>query len=165
MLSPDFGDQTSLRPFPPPGASIIAVNIMWLISLVFNIVSALFATLALQWTRRYAQLPQIPRAPRDRVHGRPFSFLGTLTYDIDHAVATTITLLHLSVFLFLVGLAIFLFMVHKLVATAVSIVIGLFGVVYLMLTILACIDRSCPYHTPLSDVWWSRRERLPVGHT
>lgn len=87
-------------------------------------------------------------------------FLGTLTYDMNRAVATTIMLLHLSVFLFLVGLVIFFFTIHKIVAIVVSISVGLFEVVYLMLTLIACIDHSCPYHTPLSDVWWSQR-----GHT
>jgi Family of unknown function (DUF6535) len=163
MLSPNFGDQNSLQPPPAPAASIVTVNIMWLISLVLNIISALFATLTLQSTRRYTQLTQVPRATRDRVHGRSILFLGTLTYDMDHAVTTTVMLLHFSVFLFLVGLVTFFFTINKIVATVVSIAVGVFGVVYFTLSILACIDRSCPYRTPLSDVWWSQRERL--GHT
>ena len=159
MLSPNFGNQNSLQ-LSPPAASIITVNIMWLISLVLNIVSALFATLALQWTRRYTQ---VPRAPRGRLHSHSILLFGILTYDMDYTVSTTIMLLHLSVFLFLVGLVIFFFTINKIVATVVSIAVGLFGVVYFTLSILACIDHSCPYRTPLSDVWWSRRER--GGHT
>ena len=162
MLSPDFGNKISLQPSTRPAASIIAVNIVWLISLVLNIISALFATLTLQWTRRYTQLTQLPRTSRDRVHNRSVWFPGTLPYDMDRAVATTIIFLHLSVFLFLIGLVIFFFMINKVVATVVSIVVGLFGVVYFTLSILACIDRSCPYRTPLSDVWWSRQEK--PGH-
>ena len=81
---------------------------------------------------------------------------------MDHAVATTVMLLHFSVFLFLVGLVIFFFTINKVVATVVLIAVGLFGVVYFTLSTLACIDRSCPYRTPLSDVWWSRQER--PGH-
>ena len=160
MLSPGFGDQSSTQPPLTPAAAIIIVNIMWLISLVLNIISALFATLTPQWTRRCTQVLQVPRAPRDRVHSRSFLFLSTLTYDMDRAVSMTIMLLHLSVFLFLVGLVIFFFTINKIVATVVSIVVGLFGVVYFTLSIVACIDRSCPYRTPLSHVWWSQRERL-----
>ena len=160
MLSPDFGNEISLQILTRPAASIIAVNIMWLISLVLNIISALFATLTLQWTRRYTQLTQLPRTSRDRVHNRLVWFPGTLTYYMDRAVAMTIIFLHLSVFLFLIGLVIFFFMTNKIVATAVSIVVGLFGVVYFTLSILACIDRFCPYRTPLSHMWWSQRERL-----
>ncbi|KAF8493437.1 hypothetical protein F5888DRAFT_1618006 [Russula emetica] len=158
MLPQDVGDQISPQPSHPP-VSIITVNIMWLISLVLNIVSTLFATLTLQWSRRFAQVPCVPRAPRDRVLSHSFLFVGTLTYDLDRAVAMTVLLLHLSVFLFLIGLVIFFFTIHKIVATVVSVSVGLFGVVYLTLTVLACIDRSCPYRTPLSDVWRSHRGR------
>ena len=163
MLSPDFEDQDTLalQPSSPP-ASIITVNIMWLISLMLNIISALFATLTLQWTRRYTQALRAPRDHVHKLHSRSILFLGTLTYDMDHAVATTVMLLHFSVFLFLVGLVIFFFTINKVVATVVLIAVGLFGVVYLTLSTLACIDRSCPYRTPLSDVWWSRQER--PGH-
>ena len=157
MLSPNSVDQSSSQPSLTPAVAIIIVNIMWLISLVLNIITALFATLTLQWARRYTQAP---RAPRDHVHNSPFLFLNTLTYDMDRAFLMTIILLHLSVFLFLVGLVIFFFTINKIVATVVLIAVGLFGVVYFTLSILACIDRSCPYRTPLSDVWWSRRERL-----
>lgn len=157
MLSQDGGDQISLQPSPP--VSIIMVNITWLINLLLNIVSALFATLTLQWSRRFAQVPSVPRAPRDRVLSRSFPFVGTLTYDLDRAVAMTVMLLHLSVFLFLVGLVIFFFTINKIVATVVSAAVRLFGVVYFTLTFLACIDRSCPYRTPLSDVWWSHQGR------
>ena len=153
MLSPDFGEQSSPQPSLTPTAAIVIVNILWLISLVLNIISALFATLTPQWTRRYTQVPQVPR---NRVHSRSFLFLRTLTYDMDRAVLMTMIFLHLSVFLFLVGLVIFFFTINKIVATVVSIAVGLFGVVYFTLSILACIDRSCPYRTPLSDVWWSR---------
>jgi len=160
MLSQDVGGQISLQPSHPP-VSIITVNIMWLISLVLNIVSALFATLTLQWSRRFDQVPRVPRTPRDRVLNRSSLFVGTLTYDLDRAVAITVMLLHFSVYLFLESLVIFFFTIHKIVATVVSlaVAVGLFGVVYLTLTVLACIDRSCPYRTPLSDVWWSHRGR------
>ena len=163
MLSPNFGNKITLQPSTPPATSIIVVNIMWLISLVLNIISALFATLTLQWTRRCTQTRQVSRAPRNCVLSRSFLFLGTLTYDLDRAVAMTIMLLHLSVFLFLVGLVTFFFTINKIVAAVISIVVGLFGAVYFMLSVLSCIDRSCPYRTPLSDAWWSQRERVG-GH-
>jgi hypothetical protein len=69
-----------------------------------------------------------------------------------------VTLLHLSLFLFLTGLVIFFFAVYKTVAIAVSIAVGLFVVLYLTLTILACVDHNFPYSTPLSGVRWSRRD-------
>ena len=71
---------------------------------------------------------------------------------MHRAVSMTVTILHLSVFLFLVGLVIFFFTINKIVAIFVLAVVGLFGVAYLTLTIYACIDRNFPYRTPLSGV-------------
>jgi hypothetical protein len=74
-----------------------------------------------------------------------------------------VVFLHLSLFLFLVGLVVFFFTINKLVAIVLSVVVGLFGMIYLIMTILACVDRDCLYHTPMSGAWWSQREQL--GYT
>ena len=152
MLPPgDLGDG-------PPAASIVWVNIMWLMSFVLSITSTLFATLALQWVRRFTQLHRILNTSRDRTHIRLFSCCGTLRYDIHRAVSMIVMSLHVSLFLFLVGLVVFFFTINKLVAIVLSMVVGLFGMIYLIITILACVDRDCPYHTPMSGAWWSQRE-------
>jgi len=115
-----------------PTALIVWVNIMWLMSLVLGIASAMFATLKPRWALKLIGLPQ---------------------------VAMTVGLLHLSVFLFLGGLVLFFFMIYKTVAIVISVMVSLFLIVYLTLTVLACLRRNCAYHTPLlSDVWWSYGE-------
>jgi hypothetical protein len=91
---------------------------MWLISLALNITSTLFAisTLMLQ-----SQLLQVPKTPRDHMQSRSYLFLGTL-----------------SIFFFLAGLVIFFFTIHKIVGIVVLIVliaVGLFEVVYLVLSL------------------------------
>jgi len=53
-------------------------------------------------------------------------FLGTLKYDMSLAVETVPTVLHFSVFLFFAGLVIFFFTIHKAVAIAVSVSVGVF---------------------------------------
>ena len=111
-----------LRPSPPPAATII-VNRMRLISVVLNIMSALVVTLMLRWTRTHPAVSSSEGA-KDHVPSRSFLVLGTLTYDMDHAVATTIVFLHLSMLLFLVSLVIFFFTIHKIAAIVVSIAVG-----------------------------------------
>jgi hypothetical protein len=59
---------------------------------------------------------------------------------------------HLSVFLFLAGLMIPIFMINKKVAILVSLTIGLVVVVYVIQTMLAFIDRNVIYRTPSSGV-------------
>jgi hypothetical protein len=65
-----------------------------------------------------------------------------------------LTLLHLSVFLFLVGLVVFFFTIHRTTAIVVSIAAGLLGVAYLILTILPRIHPNSPYRTPMSGITW-----------
>ena len=62
--------------------------------------------------------PQL-RTPRDHILSRSFLFVGTLIYDLDRAIPMSVMLLYLSVVLFLVGLVIFFFTIHKMVATVV----------------------------------------------
>jgi hypothetical protein len=70
------------------------------------------------------------------------------------AVETAPTLLHLSVFLFNIGLVIFFFTIYKTMAIIVLVSVALFGVAYFMVTILPCLDRICPYSTPMSIISW-----------
>ncbi|KAH9962313.1 hypothetical protein BGW80DRAFT_1180893, partial [Lactifluus volemus] len=129
---------------------MIWVNIMWLLSLVLSLTSALFATLTQQWACRYIQLPELLSSQREQARVRSYLFRGMQKYNMRmlHAVETTPTLLHLSVFLFFVGLVIFFFSINKTVAIVVSVSVGLFALAYFALTILPCIAHDCPYRTP-----------------
>jgi hypothetical protein len=93
---------------PPPSLSIVVVNVLWLLSLVLCIVSALLATLG-QQRAQYIRRPQV--------------------------AMSILLLIHLSVFLFLVGFVIFFFTIYKTVAIVVSITVGLFVMMYLTLTV------------------------------
>ena len=108
----------------------------------------------LQWARIYLNLPQTPSVPKERARVRSFLFFGMKKYRMHLAVETAPTLLHLSVFLFFIGLVVFFFTIYKTVAIVISIAVGLFGLAYLFLTIIPCLDHSCPYRTPMSSPWW-----------
>jgi len=108
----------------------------------------------LQWVRIYFDLPQIPNVPKERARVRSFLFFGVEKYRMHLAVKTAPTLLHLSVFLFFIGLVVFFFTIFKTVAVVISIAVGFFGLAYFALTILPCLDHSCPYRTPMSSLWW-----------
>jgi hypothetical protein len=75
-------------------------------------------------------------------------------YLMHVIVETAPTLLHLSVFLIYIGLVIFFFVTQKTVAIFTLLFVTLFGLAYFILTILPCLDHSCPYRTPMSSVWW-----------
>jgi hypothetical protein len=73
---------------------------------------------------------------------------------VPWAVEALPTLLHLSLFLFFGGLAIFLFNVDEEVFTCVVWWIGLFSTVYGLITLLPLIWHDSPYNTPLSKPVW-----------
>ena len=127
---------------------------MWMMSLVLSITSALFATWLPQFARNYVEIPQIPTEPKDRARVRSFLFLGALKYKMRIAVEAAPSLLHLSVFLFFVGLAILFFTIHTTVAIVTTASVALFAMVYVALTILPLIDHRCPYRTAISNICW-----------
>ena len=108
----------------------------------------------LQWARIFIDLPQTPSISKERARVRSVLFFGMEKYRMHLAVETAPTLLHLSVFLFFIGLVVFFFTIFKAVAIVVLISVGVFGLAYCALTILPCLDHSCPYRTPMSSLWW-----------
>ena len=172
QLSPNSGNQTVIplangtytiiagQP-SPPSAAIVWVNAMWLISLVLSLTSALIATLLQQWARRYVEIPHRPSDPKDRARVRSFLFLGTEIYQMRFAVQMAPTLLHLSVYLFFAGLVIVFRTINKSVAIAVEVSVGIFGLAYITLSILPCLDVRCPYRTPMSYLLWYPTHAIP----
>ena len=141
-------------PFSRPRYSVW-VNSLWFLSLVMSLSCALWATSLHQWARRYIRLTQSARcSPDRRARMRAFFANGVDKMHIPWAVEGLPALLHLSLFLFLGGLAIFLFNVDHEVFICVVLWIGLFSVVYILITILPLIRHDSPYYTPLSIPVW-----------
>ena len=133
---------------------MVWANILWLISLVLSLTCALIATLLQQWARRYIETPKSSNVLRHRARVRSLLLVGTKLYKIPLIVDMLPTLLHLSVYLFLAGLVITFHTIHKKVAIAVDVAVGVSGVAYLVLSILPCLDVRCPYRTPISQALW-----------
>ena len=85
---------------------------------------------------------------------RAFFANGMEKMHIPWAVEGLPTLLHLSLFLFFIGLAIFLFNIDEEVFISVVWWIGLFSIVYGMITLLPIIRHDSPYNSPLSTPAW-----------
>ena len=127
---------------------------MWILSLIVSIACALLATLMQQWARRYVEPPQLRTTPRERSHVRSFLFVGLERFGMSAAVELIPTLLHLSVFLFFVGLVIFFFTIFTTVAIIISVSVGIFSIAYIALTLFPCVHLNCPYRTPFSNLSW-----------
>ena len=141
------------RPFKPT-ASTVRVNVLWFCSLVLSLTCALSATLMQQWARRYQELAQSHGAPHRRGRIRAYIFDGIRKFGMTRAVATMPLLLHISVFLFFVGLVEFLFPTNTTVSYSTLALVVAFVLAYAMITIFPNLYLNCPYATPLSGVTW-----------
>jgi hypothetical protein len=142
---PPFSD-ASFR----PTSSAIRVNILWFLSLTLSLMCALAATLMQQWARRYLQLAQSQTALHKRARTRAYLFEGVQMFCLSQAVEAVPALLHVSVFLFFVGLIDFLFSINDVVAHTMFGVVLFFAAIYLLLTFLPNVRPNCPYRTPFS---------------
>ncbi|KAI0298892.1 hypothetical protein BC826DRAFT_87947 [Russula brevipes] len=137
-----------------PTTSAVRVNVLWFLSLVLSLTSALSATLVQQWARRYLELTQRRGAPHKRARIRAYLFDGVQGTSMYQAVEAMPLLLHISVFLFLAGLVEFLFPINKTVAVSILGYTAAFISVYMILTVLPNLVLNCPYRTPLSGFAW-----------
>ncbi|KZV67939.1 hypothetical protein PENSPDRAFT_552089, partial [Peniophora sp. CONT] len=178
-LSPDSGDQTvellaqilaattnattrsessvmHTEPFRASNA-MIAANALWFCSLSVALVCALLATLVQQWSRDYIRdikrQHALGASARSRAFNHIYIRMGVNRYGMDRVVDWLVALVHTSVALFAIGLLLFLYQVDDMVAICTSCVLGLFGTVYAVASLLPIYDRSCPYKTPLSYVY------------
>jgi len=137
-----------------PTTTAVRVNILWFLSLVLSLTSALSATLVQQWARRYQEFVQRRGAPHKRARIRAYVFDGVKGTNMYRAVEAMPLLLHISVFLFLAGLIDFLFPINETVSFYILGYIVAFIIVYAVLTILPNLILNCPYRTPLTGFAW-----------
>jgi len=136
--------------FTPPTWSVW-VNGLWFMSLVISLTCAVLATLLQQWARRYLRLAYPGYSPHRRARIRAFYANGVEKFHLQKLVEVLPALLHTSLFLFLAGLAVFLFNVNLSIFKAVIVWVGLCVVLYSYLTILPILRKNSPYSAPLSE--------------
>ncbi|KZV67152.1 hypothetical protein PENSPDRAFT_584381, partial [Peniophora sp. CONT] len=175
LLSPDSGEQSvallsqllaatanasSHNPVvvisPAPfrtAPSAIATNALWFSSLLISLFCALLSTLVQQWARDYVRGVNERRGIlrkdlRTLVCNHIFKRMGVDRYGMDEFVSWIVALVHLSIFLFTVGLTIFLFNIDTIVAAVVLGILAFFALIYIAASILPLMDGGCPYQTP-----------------
>ncbi|VDC02420.1 unnamed protein product [Peniophora sp. CBMAI 1063] len=177
-LSPDSGDQTValltqllavaanasnhapidaahaiavVEPFKAPPTAVV-VNVLWFSSLLIALMCALLSTLIQEWSRDYVRdinrRRTLGESTRNRAFNHIYIRLGVDRYGMDRVVYWIIVLVHLAVFLFIGGLAVFLFPINDVVAGTTTGVLGSFLLLYLAASVSPLIDPSSPYRTP-----------------
>ena len=134
--------------------SDIRVNIYWFMSLVFSLSAALMATLVQQWVREYVHIFERYSHPLKCARIRQFLQDGAHTWKMDVVVNVVPALIHVSLFLFFLGLADSLFTINIATAVTTTTTIVICALCYLFSVIAPILDAKSPYQSPLSSLFW-----------
>ncbi|KAI0049017.1 hypothetical protein FA95DRAFT_1557285 [Auriscalpium vulgare] len=143
----------SLPPFSPT-LSDVRVNVFWFMSLVFSLTAALAATIVQSWVRDYMHVFQRYNHSLKRARIRQFLYEGAEGWYMNVIVDGIPALIHISLFLFFVGLSDFLFDINYTTAVTTTAMISACGSLYLWSIIAPIVDAQSPYQSPLSGVFW-----------
>ncbi len=149
-MQPFLNSTTSAFRETPFRASSTArwINILWFLSLVFSLGSALFGILTKQWIREYLQWAQVAASPRDNVLVRQLRLEAWNDWKVPTGISAIPALLELAVVLFLVGLVVLLWTVDVIVAMVITIATVVLLMIVFAVTILPAIFHRCPYKSP-----------------
>ncbi|CCA71747.1 hypothetical protein PIIN_05682 [Serendipita indica DSM 11827] len=132
-----------------PEAWAVRVNYCFLTSISCSLVAALGAVLALQWVGSY-DFGLIRSSAKMRATQRQLRYNGIKKWKLAQLISILPLLIYISLFLFFIGLADWLWHIHRSVASVVvaGVVIG--GLFYLVTHIISIFDISAPFRTPIS---------------
>jgi hypothetical protein len=143
------GDQPFHRTIP-----VVAVNVLWFGSMVICIGCAIIATLIQQWSRRYLSLTQGSYPASDRKLVREYLYTGQRKFRMHWVRQVLGMLLHSSVFLYCLGIIVFIFHIDWELAPLAAGYLCICISLYIIVTILPFFFLDCPYSTPFTPLTW-----------
>jgi hypothetical protein len=148
-LAPPSTSSSSINDFQPSSRNIV-INILWASSLVLTLILSLLIMLLKQWMRNYSSnlSPDIDR--RERL--RHFRFRGFRKWRVESIMTYSPFLLHLSLFLFVIGLVLATSSLHVGIFSVSLILAGISALLYFVAGCLPAFYADCPYGTPLSRI-------------
>ncbi|KAK1221433.1 hypothetical protein PQX77_015761, partial [Marasmius sp. AFHP31] len=120
-------------------SSVIAINVLWFLSLIIALVDALFALLCKQWLREHDR-PTHTATPEEALALRELRNKSLDQWHVSTFMAVLPILLEIALFLFLAGLLELLRVRHPLPFGLAAIVVAVAGLGYLVTTFLPGID-------------------------
>ena len=151
-------------PFPnfSPSWSDVRVNAFWFMSLVFSLTAALLATLIQQWVRQYMYVFQRYSNPRKSARLRQYLYEGLERWWMPLVAESVPGLVHVSLFLFFVGICDSLFPINATVAISTIVPISICGLLYVFRMFIPIFFPESPYQNPFSGIiWYLRQKWLP----
>ncbi|KAH9170242.1 hypothetical protein EDB89DRAFT_1853623, partial [Lactarius sanguifluus] len=132
--------------------SDVRVNVFWFMSLVFSISAALLATLVQQWVRDYMHVFQRYSNPLKSARLRQYLYEGAEGWYMPVVAESVPGLVHVSLFLFFVGLGDSLFNVNTTVGVTTIVPITICGLLYVFSMFAPVIKPQSPFRNPFSGL-------------
>ena len=133
---------------PPPYA--VAVNALFFASLGVVLIAAFLCMLVKGWIRELdRKLQGIPDLKRRAVI-KELREQGLVRWRLPEIITILPSLIHVSLVLFFIGLALYLLQVHKLPAFLTIFIFGLGVLLYVFSVFISAIDDFSPFRSPYS---------------
>ncbi|KAH9052781.1 hypothetical protein EDB87DRAFT_1691472 [Lactarius vividus] len=158
--------QISIPSTPPPpyvfnlNPSDVRVNVFWFMSLVFSISAALLATLVQQWVRDYMHVFQRYSNPLKSARLRQYLYEGAEGWYMPVVAESVPGLVHVSLFLFFLGLGDSLLNVNTTVGVTTVVPITLCALLYVFSMFAPVIKPQSPFRNPFSGLIWYLRQKV-----
>ncbi|KAK1222793.1 hypothetical protein PQX77_014361 [Marasmius sp. AFHP31] len=143
-------------------SSVVAINVLWFLSLIIALVDALFALLCKQWLREHRQHTHT-RTPSEALALRWLRKQSLEKWHVPTILASLPMLLELALFLFLAGLLELLRTRHPVPFSIATIVVAFAAIFYLGTTIIPAVDVARQALQVIEDVLNARKG--PGGHS
>jgi hypothetical protein len=151
-------------PLPPYNFSLnpsdVRINAFWFMSLVFSLSAALLATLVQQWVRNYMDVFQRYSSPLKSARLRQYLYEGVVGWYMPLVAKSVPSLLHVSLFLFFVGLGDLLFAVNTTVGISTIVPIAICGLLYVFSMFAPIIKPQSPFRNPFSGLIWYLKQKV-----
>ena len=162
-IAPQVSIPTTPPPLFPsfiPSTSDILVNAFWFMALTFSLSAALLAILVQQWVRDYMHVFQRYSDLQKKARMRQYLYEGSEGWYMPIAAEAVPGLLHVSLFLFFVGLADSTLNINTTIGLSTTIPIGICGLLYIFTTFAPAIYPQSPYQTSFSGLIWYAFQKL-----
>ena len=148
------------EPTLSPSKSDVRVNIYWFISLVSSLSAALLATLVQRWARDHMHIFRRYSHPLKIARIRQFLHEGVERWHMLAIAEGAPGLIHVSLFLFFIGLADFLWNTFATVGIITVFPVVLIATLYIFSTVISIKKPQSPYRTSFTGLAWFITRKL-----
>jgi hypothetical protein len=154
------------QPYPTfsPNPSDVRVNAFWFMSLIFSLFAALLATLVQQWVRDYMHVFQRYSNPLKSARLRQYLYEGAEGWYMPLVAESVPGLVHISLFLFFLGLGDSLLAINTTVGITTIIPITICALLYILSMFAPVLNPQSPFQNPFSGLIWYLKQKIHPRH-